>query len=107
MLIQPIVAHTFDLEGAQRPFRRLLKALPDLGVTVRHWAFDGDAVIIEFTLAGTLGGQPLAWDNVDRFTIGPDGLATERLNYHDSRTSKPGQDAIHGGGQPLIAIDEP
>jgi hypothetical protein len=84
VLIQPIVAHTTDLEGAKRSFSRLLAAIPDLKATVRHWAAEGDAVFIEFTLAGTLGGKPFVWDNVDRFTVNADGLAMERVNYHHS-----------------------
>lgn len=84
VLRQPIVAPTTDLEGAQRSFTRILAAIPDLGVTVRSWAAEGDVVIIEFTLAGTLGGRPFSWDNVDRFTLDAEGLATERVNYHDS-----------------------
>lgn len=84
VLEQPIVARTTDLAGAQRSFTRILAAIPDLRVTVHHWAAEGDVVIIEFTLAGTLGGRPFAWANVDRFTVNADGLATERVNYHDS-----------------------
>jgi hypothetical protein len=84
VLRQPIVAHTTDLEGAKRSFTRILAAIPDLGVTVHNWAAEGDVVIIEFTLAGTLGGRPFSWENVDRFTVNAEGLATERVNYHDS-----------------------
>jgi SnoaL-like domain len=84
VLKQPIVAHTFDLAGAERSFTRILAAIPDLGVTVHHWAVQGEVIIIEFTLAGTLGGRPFSWANVDRFTVNAAGLATERVNYHDS-----------------------
>jgi ketosteroid isomerase-like protein len=87
VLVQPIVAHTRDLEGAKRTFTALLAAIPDLKMTVRNWASEGDAVIIEFTLAGTLGGKPFVWDNVDRFTVNTDGLATERVNYHNSMST--------------------
>jgi hypothetical protein len=87
VLVQPIVAHTTDLAGAQRTFSRLLAAIPDLRATVRNWAAEGDVVFIEFTLAGTLGGRPFVWDNVDRFTVSADGLATERVNYHDAMTT--------------------
>jgi hypothetical protein len=41
-------------------------------------------VLIEFTLSGTAAGAPVSWDAVDRFTLGADGLATERVNYFDS-----------------------
>jgi hypothetical protein len=84
VLRQPIVAHTTDLPGAQRSFTRILAVIPDLGLTMHSWAAEGDVIILEFTLAGTLGGRPFSWANVDRFTINADGLATERVNYHDS-----------------------
>jgi hypothetical protein len=84
VLRQPIVADTTDLAGAERSFTRILAAIPDLGVTVHHWAAEGDVIIIEFTLAGTFGGKPFSWANVDVFTLNPQGLATERINYHDS-----------------------
>jgi ketosteroid isomerase-like protein len=84
VLVQPIAANTHDLDGAKRTFTRLLAAIPDLRATVHNWAVEGDVVLIEFTLAGTLGGKPIVWDNVDRFMVNADGLATERVNYHDS-----------------------
>ena len=84
VLRQPIVAHTTDLPGAKRSFTRILAAIPDLGVTVHNWSAAGNVVVIEFTLAGTLGGRPFSWRNVDVFTVNDAGFATERLNYHDS-----------------------
>lgn len=84
VLRQPIVADTTDLAGAQRSFTRILAAIPDLGVTVHSWAARDNTVIIEFTLSGTFGGKGFSWANVDRFTLDADGLATERINYHDS-----------------------
>jgi hypothetical protein len=44
----------------------------------------GDGVLIEFTLAGTAGGGPISWTAVDRFVLGADGRATERISYFDS-----------------------
>jgi hypothetical protein len=41
-------------------------------------------VLIEFTLSGTAGGGPISWHAVDRFVLGEDGLATERISYFDS-----------------------
>jgi len=37
----------------------------------------------EFTLSGTYGGKPIAWDAVDRFTF-TDGLIAERVSYFDA-----------------------
>ncbi len=84
VLTQPVLPRTVGLEAAQRSFERLLAALPDLRGTVHRWAGDGETVFIEFTLSATLGGRPLAWENVDRFTLGADGRAVERVNHHDS-----------------------
>ncbi len=84
VLLQPILPRTVGLVAAQRSFRRLLAAVPDLTGTVHGWAAKDTVVFIEFTLSGTLGGRPLAWENVDRFVIGGNGLATERVNFHDS-----------------------
>lgn len=31
-----------------------------------------------------VGGAPICWSAVDRFVLGPDDLATERVSYFDS-----------------------
>ena len=41
-------------------------------------------MLIDFTLSGTAGGAPISWRAVDRFVIGEDGLATERVSHFDS-----------------------
>lgn len=84
ILFQPVLPRTVGLESAERFFRRLITALPDITGTVHRWAADGNLIFIEFNLEATLGGRPIAWDNIDRFIIGAEGLATERLNCHDS-----------------------
>lgn len=84
VLVQPVLPRTVGLEAAQRSFRKLTAALPDLTGSVHRWAADGESVFIEFTLSGTLGGRPIAWENVDRFIVDADGLASERVNFHDS-----------------------
>ncbi len=84
VLLQPILPRTVGLVAAQRSFRRLLAAVPDLTGTVHGWAAKDTTVFIEFTLSGTLGGRPLAWPNVDRFVVGPHGRAIMRVNFHDS-----------------------
>jgi hypothetical protein len=40
--------------------------------------------MIEFDLRGNTGGRPISWRGVDHFTLGEDGLASERLTYFDS-----------------------
>lgn len=105
VLTQPVLPRTVGLAAAQRSFERLLSALPDLTGTVHRWAGDDEALFVEFTLSGTLGGRPIAWENVDRFILRRDGLAIERLNHHDSLSlvaammSRPaGWGAILGSG---------
>jgi hypothetical protein len=51
---------------------------------VHRWGATVDGVLIEFTASGTAGGGPVSWRAVDRFTLGEDGLATERATYFDS-----------------------
>ncbi|MBA2506624.1 MAG: nuclear transport factor 2 family protein [Thermoleophilaceae bacterium] len=84
VLIQPTTARTKGLTAAQRSFERLLALTPDLHAAVHRWAGHENHVFIEFTMTGTLEGKTLSWENVDRFTLNDDGLATERVNFHDS-----------------------
>jgi hypothetical protein len=51
---------------------------------VHRWGATDDGVLIEFTLSGVAGGKPISWDAVDRFVVGEDGLATERVSYFDA-----------------------
>lgn len=84
VLLQPVLPRAAGIESAKRSLTRLIAALPDITGIVHRWAADGNIVFIEFHLSGTLGGRPIAWENVDRFIIDSEGLAMERLNYHDS-----------------------
>jgi hypothetical protein len=61
----------------------MLELMPDLTATVHRWGATDDGVLIEFTLSGTLPSGPISWPAVDRFLIGDDGLATERIGYFD------------------------
>ena len=51
---------------------------------MHRWGATADGVLIEFTLSGTAGDEPISWTAVDRFVLGEDGLATERVSYFDS-----------------------
>lgn len=84
-LIQPVARETGTLADGIEEFRRLFRFLPDLRATVHEWATAGDVVLIHFTLSATYGGRPLSWDAVDRFVVGEDGLATERISFFDSQ----------------------
>jgi hypothetical protein len=83
-LVGPMLPVTETLEEGQRAFGDLLELIPDLTAEVHRWGATEDGVLIEFTLSGTAGGGPISWHAVDRFVIGEDGLATERVNYFDS-----------------------
>ena len=84
-LVQPLSPDTRGLEEAKGAFRRLIRMIPDIHAEVRDSAADGGLVFVYFTLIGTYGGEPIEWDAVDRFIVGPDGLATERVSFFDSQ----------------------
>jgi len=64
-------------------FHRLFTLVPDLRADVHTVGHGAQQVFIEFTLSGTYGGKPIAWDAVDRFTFS-NGLIAERVSYFDS-----------------------
>jgi hypothetical protein len=83
-LVAPMTPATETLADGKRAFTQLFAQIPDLRGEVHRWGATEDGVMIEFTLSGTAGGVPVSWDAVDRFVLGPDGLATERVTYFDS-----------------------
>lgn len=83
-LVAPMTPTTHTLEDGKRTFADLFELIPDLTAEVRRWGATDDGVLIEFTLSGTAGGRPISWHAVDRFVLGEDGLATERVSYFDS-----------------------
>lgn len=83
-LVAPMTPTTETLDDGWQAFAGLLELIPDLGAEVHRWGATEDGVLIEFTLSGTAGGGPISWHSVDRFVLGADGLATERITYFDS-----------------------
>lgn len=83
-LSAPMVPTTHTLSEGKRSFADLFELIPDMRAEVHRWGATEDGVLIEFTAAGTAGGGPVSWQVVDRFTLGEDGLATERSTYFDS-----------------------
>ncbi len=83
-LVAPMTPVTETLAEGQRVFADLFELIPDLTGELHRWGATDDGVLIEFTLSGSLGTRPISWHAVDRFVIGEDGLATERVNYFDS-----------------------
>ena len=83
-LVAPMTPVTETLADGQAAFAGLFELIPDITGEVHRWGTTDDGVLIEFTLRGTAGGKPISWSAVDRFVIGEDGLATERVTYFDS-----------------------
>jgi ketosteroid isomerase-like protein len=83
-MVAPMTPVTHTLEEGRQVFAELLELIDDLTAEVHRWGATADGVLIEFTLGGTAGGKPISWDVVDRFVLGEDGLATERVTYFDS-----------------------
>jgi hypothetical protein len=83
-LIAPMTPVTDTLAEGQRAFAGLFELIPDLTGEMHRWGATADGVLIEFTLSGTSGGKPISWSAVDRFVLGEDGLARERVTYFDS-----------------------
>jgi ketosteroid isomerase-like protein len=83
-MVAPMTPVTNTLEEGRQVFAELFELIGDLTAEVHRWGATADGVLIEFTLSGTAGGKPISWDVVDRFILGEDGLATERVTYFDS-----------------------
>jgi SnoaL-like domain len=83
-LVAPMTPTTHTLAEGQRAFAALFELIQGLTAEVHRWGATSDGVLIEFTLSGSAGGKPIAWEAVDRLVVGKDGLATERVSYFDS-----------------------
>ncbi len=83
VLIQPMMGTLRGKQACRESFQRLFALIPDLHADVRRVGHGPKEVYIEFTLSGTYGGKPIAWDAVDRFTF-TGGLIAERVSYFDS-----------------------
>ncbi len=79
----PAMPTTNTLAEGQESFDALFALIPDLTATVQRWGATDDGVLIEFTFTATLPAGARSWSSVDRFVIGDDGLATERVGYFD------------------------
>ncbi len=83
-LSAPMVPTTHNLAEGEQAFADLFELIPDMRAEVHRWGATEDGVLIEFTASGTAAGGPVSWRAVDRFTLGEDGLATERDTFFDS-----------------------
>jgi hypothetical protein len=83
-LVAPLTATTHTREEGIRAFAVLFQLVEGMSAEVHRWGATADGVLIEFTVTGRAGGKPISWHAVDRFVVGADGLATERVSYFDS-----------------------
>jgi hypothetical protein len=83
-LVAPMTPTTDTLEEGKRAFAELFELIEGMTAEVHRWGATEDGVLIEFTISGTAAGKPISWRAVDRFVLGEDGLATERVSYFDS-----------------------
>ena len=83
VLVQPMMGTLRGKQACRESFQRLFALVPDLHADVHRVGHGPTEVFIEFTLSGTYGGKPIAWDAVDRFTF-TGGLIAERISYFDS-----------------------
>lgn len=83
-LVAPLTATTHTREEGIRAFAALFQLVEGMSAEVHRWGATADGVLIEFTVTGRAGGKPISWHAVDRFVVGADGLATERVSYFDS-----------------------
>jgi hypothetical protein len=83
-LVAPVTPTIYTLAEGQRAFAELFELISGMTAEVHRWGATADGLLIEFTISGSAGGKPISWPAVDRFVLGEDGLATERVSYFDS-----------------------
>ena len=82
-LVQPQLPVLVGREAFREQFARpLFSLMPDLHGTVESWAADGDVVLVELRLEGTLGGRPVNLATIDKVTL-RDGRVAERVAFLD------------------------
>ena len=82
VLVQPLARRLSGLASAKQEFARIFQLVPDLCGVVDRWSARDGSVFIEFRMRGKLGGRPVEWGVVDRFTLSGD-RAVERVSYFD------------------------
>ncbi|HEX7290250.1 MAG TPA: nuclear transport factor 2 family protein [Conexibacter sp.] len=84
VMTQPLLPPARGHDGFASFFEVLFGAIPDLRGTVRDWRPTDDGVEIDFTLHGTLGGEPFALPTTDRIVL-REGRVLERHARMDPR----------------------
>lgn len=83
VLTQPMMGTLRGKQACRSAFHRLFVLIPDLHADVHTVGHSRREVFVEFTLSGTYGGKPIAWDAVDRFTL-TDSLIAQRVSYFNA-----------------------
>jgi ketosteroid isomerase-like protein len=84
VMTQPLLPPARGHDGFAAFFELLFDAIPDLRGTVRDWRPTDDGVEIDFTLHGTLGGEPFELPTTDRIVL-REGRVLERQARMDPR----------------------
>jgi ketosteroid isomerase-like protein len=84
VMTQPLLPPARGHDGFAAFFETLFSAIPDLRGEVHDWRPTDDGVEIDFTLHGTLGGQPFELRTTDRIVL-RDGRVLERHARMDPR----------------------
>ena len=82
-LVQPLLPDDRGRGAWDTQIQDVLELVPDLTGTVQNWSGHGNTLFMELTLAGTLGGKPVAWNVVDVLTLRGDRVS-RRVSYFDS-----------------------
>ncbi len=82
-LAAPLTPTTDGLADGKQTIGGLLELIPDITGTVHRWGPHADGMFVEFTLSGTLNGEPVSWRAIDSFELDDQGMARERVSYFD------------------------
>jgi hypothetical protein len=80
--VQPLHRTITGRKAAADFWRQMLAMIPDLRAEVLNWAHREGAVYIEFRMSGTIAGNPITWEAVDRYRL-EDGKVRQRIAYFD------------------------
>jgi hypothetical protein len=83
VLVQPVSRVRSGPRGLRDLFEPLFEVIPDLRGEVVRWGPTEDGLLIELTMRGTLAGQPVEWQAVDRIIL-RGGLVASRCSYFDT-----------------------
>jgi hypothetical protein len=83
-IFYPGMEQATDRAGLSEFFQAGFAMMPDFRISPTRWAAAADDVLIEWTAKGTVGGQQIAWNGMDRFTFDAEMIVEARA-YYDTR----------------------